>query len=361
MRSKPKKTAISLFSGAGGFDIGIKNAGFDVLASLEIDKHCCATLRHNIQKTCEPTVVLEEDIRKVKAASLMKSLEMKRGDLDLLFGGPPCQSFSAIGKQKGIDDSRGQLIYEMVRFTRAFKPKFVVMEQVTGFANFTSIEGVKGGIKDHLISEYQKLGYKVSNAILNAADYGVPQKRKRFFLVAHKKTYEFNFPPPTHQESSDLFVNNSYKSTGEVLGDLGSPLPKGTLSNFSHVDVTPAGDINKISYVKEGESLVKSDAPMEIKGRLTKKDTTKFLRLSRTKQSNTLRCGEIFYHPTEDRYLTPREYMRIHSFPDDYELCGPIRGRTGRVKFLDQHRQVANSVPPRLAKCIGEEIEKLLQ
>src|SRR3546814_15291572 len=75
--------------------------------------------------------------------------------------------------------------------------------------------------------------------------------------------------------------------------------------------------------------------------------TTKFLRLGRHKQSNTLRCGEIFFHPTEERYLTPREYMRLHGFPDDYALMGTVRGRSGTVKNLDQHRQVANSVPPR--------------
>jgi DNA (cytosine-5)-methyltransferase 1 len=103
------------------------------------------------------------------------------------------------------------------------------------------------------------------------------------------------------------------------------------------------------------------NAPSEVKGRLTKKDTTKFLRLGRKKQSNTLRCGEIFFHPTQDRYLTPREYMRLHGFPDDYILQGPIRGRSGSVKNLDQHRQIANSVPPPVARALAAALAERLQ
>jgi DNA (cytosine-5)-methyltransferase 1 len=98
----------------------------------------------------------------------------------------------------------------------------------------------------------------------------------------------------------------------------------------------------------------------DLRCNLLSKDTTKYLRLNRSKPANTLRCGEIFYHPTQDRYLTPREYMRIHGYDDDYMLCGPIRSRTGTVKNLDQHRQVANSVPPPLAYALGDEIRRYL-
>src|SRR3546814_10434276 len=97
--------------------------------------------------------------------------------------------------------------------------------------------------------------------------------------------------------------------------------------------VTPAGDKKRISYVEEGSFLAKMlNVPIDVKGRLSPKDTTKFLRLGRHKQSNTLRCGEIFFHPTEERYLTPREYMRLHGFPYDYDLMGPVRGQIGRAQ-----------------------------
>ncbi|MDD4622472.1 MAG: DNA cytosine methyltransferase, partial [Kiritimatiellae bacterium] len=104
-----------------------------------------------------------------------------------------------------------------------------------------------------------------------------------------------------------------------------------------------------------------ADAPLTLKCNLTKKDTTKYRRLHRLEPSLTLRCGEIFFHPLEDRYLTPREYLRIHSYPDSHVLCGPIRGRTGTVKNLDQHRLVANSVPPPLARAIAEQIIKVVR
>ncbi|MBU4429915.1 MAG: DNA cytosine methyltransferase, partial [Verrucomicrobia bacterium] len=98
----------------------------------------------------------------------------------------------------------------------------------------------------------------------------------------------------------------------------------------------------------------------DLKCNLTKKDTTKYRRLHRLEPSLTLRCGEIFFHPVEDRYLTPREYLRLHRYPDEYILCGPIRSRSGTVKNLDQHRLVANSVPPPLAQVVAAQIAKVL-
>ena len=146
-----------------------------------------------------------------------------------------------------------------------------------------------------------------------------------------------------------------------MIADLGEPAPKGTERKDSHVNVTPNGDIFRINGVPDGSYLAaQTHLPKDqIKG-LTKKDTTKFLRVSTTDPSKTLRCGEIFFHPTENRYLTPREYMRIHGYPDDYILEGPIRGRSGRVSNLDQYRQIANSVPPPIAKLLADEIMKVL-
>ena len=125
----------------------------------------------------------------------------------------------------------------------------------------------------------------------------------------------------------------------------------------SHVDVTPERDRERIAQVPEGSYLAcQTHLGEELRRGLSPKDTTKYLRLHRKRPSNTLRCGEVFFHHTEDRYLTPREYMRLHGYPDDYALKGPIRSRTGSVPNLDQHRQVANSVPPPLAKALGEVI-----
>ena len=125
------------------------------------------------------------------------------------------------------------------------------------------------------------------------------------------------------------------------------------------IDVTPPRDRHRISFVAEGEWLSKSqDAPPEVVQRLTRKDSTKFRRLHRDLPSLTLRCGETMYHPLEDRYLTPPETARIQGFPDKHEFVGPIRRRTGRVRDLDQHRQVANAVPPPLAKSVAVSVKK---
>lgn len=153
-------------------------------------------------------------------------------------------------------------------------------------------------------------------------------------------------------------------TVGDVIDDLEAPILKTddrAIPDNSHYDVTPKRDRERIHGVPEGKNLSSQlHLPIEQRGRLTQKDTTKFLRLSRTKPSNTLRGGEIFYHPIYDRYLTPREYMRIHGFPDSYVLKGPIRGRTGTVKDLDQHRQVGNAVPPLLAKAVAIKIKETI-
>ena len=186
------------------------------------------------------------------------------------------------------------------------------------------------------------------------------------FVVATHGKNGFSFPERTHaplEECNGLFASKPYNNIGDAIKGLGKPLLKrvGT-TNYddvanNHVDVTPARDRERIAQVPEGSYLAcQTHLGEELRKGLSPKDTTKYLRMHRKRPANTLRCGEIFYHPTEDRYLTPREYMRIHGYPDDYTLKGPIRSRTGTVKNLDQHRQVANSVPPPLAKVLGETI-----
>jgi len=200
---------------------------------------------------------------------------------------------------------------------------------------------------------------------MNAADYGVPQLRQRIFVVATAPANTFSFPLPTHTKSINakgLFPLSPYVTVGEALDGLGKLHGKDDrAATDSHVDITPNRDRVRIHGVPEGSHLAAQlHLPAEQRCNLTKKDTTKFRRLSRNEPSITLRGGEAFYHPIEDRYLTPREYMRLHGYPDDYQLKGPIRGRTGTVRNLDQHRQVANSVPPPVAKYIAEAILRTL-
>jgi len=359
-----KFRALSLFSGAGGMDIGIKNAGFHLLACVEIDPYAAQTLRSAVHREHRTTKIIEADIREIEPESLMGDLGLIPNELDLLFGGPPCQSFSQIGKQKGLEDERGLLLFEILRFAKIFQPKAILIEQVKGLLNARDSHDKKGGIFQRLLSDLEALNYVPKWQVINAADYGVAQYRERVFIVATRKPNGFIFPTPTHaapEKISPLFPLKPYRTVGEALIGLDTPAPKGTDRIDSHVDVTPNGDRYRINGVPEGAFLAAQlHLPIEQRKGLTKKDTTKFLRVSRERPSNTLRCGEIFYHALENRYLTPREYMRIHGYPDEYLFVGPIRGRSGRVRKLDQHRQVANSVPPPLANVIADQIIEVL-
>ena len=359
--------AVSLFSGAGGMDIGVEAAGFDILAAVEIDPYCCETLRLNIERRQEETAVVEEDIREVDPADLMKSLRLRPGELDLLIGGPPCQTFSLIGKKAGLGDERGLLIFQMTRFARVFRPRAVLVEQVKGILGAQDLHGVRGGVFDMLLREFDDLGYVPKWRVINSADYGVPQLRERVFVVATPMPNGFEFPEPTHgppRVQADLFPLRPYRTVGEALKGLGRPSRKSVnapLREDSHVDVTTDRDRERIEFVPEGSYLAcQTHLPKSITGNLGPKDTTKYLRLKRTEPSKTLRCGEIFFHPTVSRILTPREYMRLHGYPDDYYLKGPIRSRSGRVPNLDQHRQVANSVPPPVAEVLATAIREVL-
>jgi DNA (cytosine-5)-methyltransferase 1 len=366
---KNAKSAISLFSGAGGMDIGIREAGFRILAEIEFDEHCCATLKANAERQQTSARIYQADIRTIDPQVLMKDLSLKSGKLDLLFGGPPCQAFSLIGKQLGLRDERGLLLFEIIRFAEALQPKVILLEQVKGLLSSKGSENRRGEVFEKFLSKLEAINYTPKWRVILAADYGVPQLRERLFVVATRGHNGFLFPERTHaplEECNGLFHYEPYVGIGKVINKLGKPEPKIQGKTVyekldSHVDVTPARDRERIAQVPEGSYLAgQTHLGEELRRGLSPKDTTKYLRLHRKRPSNTLRCGEIFYHPTEDRYLTPREYMRIHGYPDDYILKGPIRSRTGTVRNLDQHRQVANSVPPPLAKILAEQIMRFL-
>jgi len=350
-------------------DIGIRNAGFEVLAEIENDQHCCSTLRANAEKSNLKTFVLETDIRKLYPDDLMQKLNLHACDLDLLFGGPPCQSFSLIGKQRGLNDERGLLLFEIIRFANILRPKVILLEQVKGLLSSKGSHGKRGEVFDKFLTELEHINYTPKFKIILAADFGVPQMRERLFVVATRGKNGFIFPDRTHapiEECKGLFPYKPYVGIGDVIADLSTPDPKILGKTFydrldSHVDVTPARDRERIAQVPEGSYLsAQTQLGEDLRRGLSRKDTTKYLRLHRKKPSNTLRCGEIFYHPIENRYLTPREYMRIHGYPDHYILKGPIRSRTGTVPNLDQHRQIANSVPPHLAFVLAQKIMEYL-
>ena len=364
------KTSISLFSGIGGLDEGLHNAGFSPLFCSEIDPHASDSLRSWCALR-DVSPILQSDINEVSPHSLKRQLGLKVGDLDLLAGGPPCQSFSLIGNRKAFEDDRGLLLLKMIEFAKVFKPKAVLIEQVKGLLSAKGADGKSGSALACIIHDLEEFGYSVRFKVLRAADYGVPQLRDRVFIVALRGTAGFCFPEPTHfkqmpqLDQANLFEPGCpYITVRDAIGDLPPPVMKGEAEEIpGHLDITPPRDRQRINGVPEGECLARQlHLPADQRQRLNpEKDTTKFRRLSWSEPALTLRGGEAFYHPTEDRYLTPREYLRIHGFSDDHVLSGPIRARSGTVRNLDQHRQVANSVPPRLAEAVASAIyEQLL-
>jgi len=152
-------SAVSLFTGAGGMDIGVAQAGLEILACVESDPNCCETLRANIAASGQRTHVIEEDVRTVEPEVLRKELGLKAGDLGLLFGGPPCQSFSQIGKQLGLNDERGLLIFQMSRFAEAFQPKAILIENVKGLLTSAGKKGERGEVFEHLLADLERLDY----------------------------------------------------------------------------------------------------------------------------------------------------------------------------------------------------------
>lgn len=216
---------ISLFSGAGGMDIGFGMAGFETAVAVEYDKSCCETLKKN-----SPNLnVIQGDISNITTSEILKTGGLKVTEPALVIGGPPCQSFSLAGKRMGMDDSRGKLVLEFIRIVRESLPKVFVMENVKGMVNWQkgrAIEAIMNEISEPIHFEDEIYYYDVNVAVLNAANYGVPQFRERVFLVGNRMGKKFQFPEPTHgnrmEIATDLFNNEKkpYVSVWNAIGDL---------------------------------------------------------------------------------------------------------------------------------------------
>lgn len=213
-KSKSKPNAVSLFAGAGGLDLGFHKY-FDILSINEYIPAFCDTLRANFKDSH----IIEGDISKIKGAELARGQKV-----DVVFGGPPCQAFSAAGKQKGIDDPRGMMIMEHIRVVKETKPEVFILENVP---NLKAI--AKGKILEQALEQMHKIGYSTEWYVLNAADYGAPQLRRRLIVIGRKNKYKkpLGAPPVTHAKQPDLLGLKQYVGAGEALRGL----PKAKLRN----------------------------------------------------------------------------------------------------------------------------------
>lgn len=336
--------AIDLFAGAGGLSIALQNSGFTISMANEIDPTFAETHRYNFPDV--PMVV--KDINQLTSDEIKTYLG--NNELDLVVGGPPCQGFSIFGKRRFIktreynpkEDPRNFLVYQYVRIVSELRPKFFFMENVKGFTNLDNglfVEDVK--------KRFEEIGYdNIWCDVICSADYGVPQKRNRMFMIGNRLGIEFQKPEPTHFGlESDR--EPRYRTVGDAIMDLVGL--EGIIPNHIALVHKPIVEA-RYSYVREGEKLNIEDLPPEL-ALSTRKDSKTgkvsnyshvFKRLSRNLPSTTMVPGHNAFpiHPTLNRTLTPREAARIQTFPDSHIFFGTRQ---------EQCIQVGNAVPPMMA------------
>jgi DNA (cytosine-5)-methyltransferase 1 len=323
---------IDLFSGCGGFSKGFEQAGFEIVAANDIFKEAAETYKHNHPST----KFIFGDITKQEIKDEIISTAKELG-CDGIIGGPPCQAYSTSGN-RDPDDPRGKLFEEYINLVETIKPSFFVMENVRGILSMKH-DGVK--VTDTIVDRFREIGYNVRFKLLNAADYGVPQKRMRvIFLGSLDK--ELNFPVPTHAEhpENSLFGDfeklKAWKTVQDAIDDLKDWDDDYSMNHIvaNHSNKT----IEDIKNTKIGESVSGYGEAMY------KNPPNK---PSRTVKENH---GRVLAHYEKNRLMTPRELARLQSFGDDFRFFG-----TKMKTFV----QICNAVPPLLGKKIAEEINEV--
>jgi len=355
-------TAIDLFCGAGGLSEGFRQAGFNVLVGQDFD----AAAGETFAATHPGATFIGGRIQDVTPAQMLKAAGKKRGEIDVIVGGPPCQGYSVYNHQRGESDPRAGLFREYLRIVRGIQPRWLVMENVTGI---TSIAG--GGIVHEIKSAMHALGYRVDMRVLKAEEFGVPQERRRVFFVATRTDAPILFPEPTHGPGLKPFVTVwDAISDLPVLhnGDAESPrhyakmpqnayqtLLRGSLKEVRNHSAGRLARINqeRMKHIPPGGSW--RDIPNDLLPagmlRANRSDHTK--RYGRPRKTD-LACTILtkcdvhwgaYIHPVQDRAFTVREAARLQSFPDTFEFLG---SRT------EQYVQVGNAVPPLLGRKVAE-------
>ena len=327
-----KFKAIELFAGAGGLALGIERAGFDTLGLIEFDREATETLKANRPEWN----VIYDDIANISCLDLEEYFGIKKGELDLLSGGAPCQSFSYAGNRLGLEDARGTLFYHYAIFLRKMQPKMFLFENVRGL-----ISHDKGRTYETIKNIFEEEGYSIKKEVLNAWDYNVPQKRERLIIIGIrndlKDKISFDFPKPKEYKPvlRDVLIDCP-ESPGTVYGEAKRKIfelvPPG--GYWRDIDPVIAKDYMKSCWDMEGGRT-------GILRRLSL-DEPSLTVLTSPSQKQTERC-----HPLEARPFTVRENARCQTFPDDWQFVGTVSS---------QYRQVGNAVPVNLAYEIAKEI-----
>ena len=343
---------IDLFAGAGGLSQGFKEAGFEIIYANEIDEQFCKTFSKNHKKTIV-------DNRDINTLNIKKEFKRFKGT-NIVAGGPPCQGFSQKGNRKGLQDDRNFLFKKFIEVVDAIQPEVFVMENVPNL--ITSSDGY---FFKEIKGFFNLLGYSINHKILNAYDYGIPQKRRRAFLIGNRISKKFIFPAEEYlkvnveEAISDLPKLKS--GEGKNFQDY-SRLPKSNYQRmlrkkskgiYNHIATNHSeGALEKLSLIPPFGD--KSNLPTQLRtksiysgtwGRIDPKGPSRTI----TTRFDTPSSGEFTLNK-QDRCLTVREAARLQSFSDKFIFYG---------NKSSQMKQVGNAVPPLLAKKIGVEIAKL--
>ncbi|MEI2399514.1 DNA (cytosine-5-)-methyltransferase [Paenibacillus phytohabitans] len=339
VKIKSSLNTISLFSGAGGLDLGLINSGFNIVFANDIYKPAIENYAHNIGH------ISEADIREIDASELPEA--------DVVVGGFPCQPFSNAGNRLGTDDLRGNLYLDVIRVIKEKKPKVVIMENVRGLLSMKNKDGSK--LIDSIIYLLENVdpGYSVVYRLLKASDYDIPQHRFRVVIVGVRKDlgFKYQFPAP-------IITDNTHLTVGHVLN-----IPEGT-PNMDEVWTLSPQSQQLIEWIPEGGSW--KDVPYEILPERLKKirdnmakyhSPNFYRRFGRNEINGTITAAATpensgILHPIENRRYSVREIARIQSFPDDYIFVGS--------SVSSKYKVIGNAVPPKLAEIIGDSIVQQL-
>ena len=343
--NNPNFIHIDLFSGCGGFAEGFAQAGFTSATAIDIHPPSLKTLQFNHPST----TTICGDIKKVTSNLLKSHLPNFKCPV-VITAGVPCQGFSLSNRKRHSEDKRNYLFKEFIRITKIIKPDAVVLENVSGLVSTGN-----GKFKKAIAKSIENLGFEVFFKLLDASDYGVPQKRRRIFFIGIKKNKDWLFPNVRYGVGS-----NKYISVGDaILGDL--PSLKSDQEKTEYLSSPKNSYQNYLR--KNSKNLLNHKSPNHPKETILKIQNTKpgepmypkfkqRIRLNKNNLSPTQICGGIrpqfqFGHPTQSRGLTIRERARIQSFPDNFLFFGGIV--QGRV-------QTGNAVPPLLAKELASQL-----
>lgn len=344
---------MDLFAGAGGLSLAAKNAGLTVVAAVEKDKNAGKTYSANLIKRAKKTTLYPEDIRKLKPQKLTDKHFSGTAKCDVVLGGPPCQGFSAHRiKGAGVDDPRNDLVLRYFQFVAALKPKVFLMENVPGI-----LWSRHKPFLDEFYKRGKRAGYVVKPwVVLDARDYGVPQRRKRVFILGIRKDFNFNgvWPPPaTHGDADALLENPKLQPWITAATVFSTPAPPDDANDvhMKHsermVEVFKATPKNGGSRSQSGRILpchAEHDGHTDVYGRIDSRQpgptmTTACINPSKGR----------FVHPTKNHGITIREAARFQTFPDSFTFEGGLTAAGA---------QIGNAVPVLLGKVLLKEVVK---